>query len=166
MQKISTLIDRNSTKEFMHGTYIFAWISLIVALGIIGLYITFGVINNSWNEFLQIVLVVLGGVLLVLCILILFNYWNALKKMDGFKRTIIYEFLDDALCFEIYRENEVIENGKIYYQDFLDYKVSKNYVFLRLKNNTWLAIKKEESLVDFINSKGIAKYKAFRMNKR
>ena len=163
MEKIITNIDKSSTKEFIQGTFLFSWVAFAFSFVLIGLYITFGIINNSWSEFLQIVLVVLGGLLLILSILIIFNYLNALKKVEDFKRTIVYDFLDEYIAFDIYREQEVIENGKVYYVDLIDYKVTKNYVFLRLKNNTWLAIKKEEGLIDFITSKGIVKHNALRI---
>ena len=161
MEKISTVIDKNSTKEFIQGTFIFSWVALFTALSLIALYIVFGIINNSWGDLLQIVLVVLGGSLLVLSILVIRNYFNALAKMDNFKRTIVYEFLDDAISFTVNKEDEAIENGKVYYEDFISYKATKNYVYLRLKNNTWLAIKKEEGLISFITSKGINKHNAF-----
>lgn len=162
MKKISTLIDKNSTKEFSQGTFIFALVAFVIALGIIALYIIFGVLNNSWLDLMQIVLVVLGGVLVVLCVLIVINYLNAIKKMEGFERTIVYDFLDDAVTYDIYREEEIVENGKIYYEDILDYKMTKSYVFLRLKNNSWLGVKKEEGLIEFIKSKGIFKHSSFR----
>lgn len=88
-------------------------------------------------------------------------YLTALNKVKNFTRTIVYDFLDDSIIFEIYRKEEKIENGKIYYQDLVSYKVSKNYIYLKLQNNTWLAINKEEGLLDFIQSKGIKPQKLF-----
>ena len=159
MKQIKTLIDKNSTKEFMQGYFRLSLVGFGVSLLIIALYIVFGILNNSWTDPLQIVLVVLGGVLLVLSILMVTTYLKTINKTKSFVRTIVYCFSDEAISFEIFREEENIENGKIYYQDFMEYKESKNYIFLKLKNNTWLAINKEEGLVDYIQSKGIRKHR-------
>ena len=159
MKQVKTFIDKNSTKEFIQGNLIFAIVSLGISLAIIALYVVFGILNKSWTDPLQIVLVVLGGVLLVLTIIMIVSYLNAINKVKDFKRTIIYNFEDNALSYDIYREEEKVDSGKIYYQDLLDYKESKNYIYLRIKNNTWLVVSKEEELITFIESKGIIKHK-------
>ena len=159
MKQIKTLIDSKSTKEFIQGNFIFALASLGFALVIVALYVVFGIINHSWADPVQIILLVLAAVLIVLSMIMVVAYLKAMNKMKDYVRTIIYDFLDDAISFEIYRDEEKIETGKIYYQDFLDYKVSKHYVYLRLKNNTWLVIDKEEELIPFIQNKGIQKHK-------
>lgn len=161
MKQIKTIIDQNSTKEFIQGNFIFALASLGFALVIVALYVVFGIINHSWTDPVQIILLVLAAVLIVLSIIMIVAHLKAMNKMKGYVRTIIYDFLDDVISFEIYRDEEKIETGKIYYQDFLDYKVSKHYVYLRLRNNTWLAINKEEELISFIKNKGIQKHKLF-----
>ena len=159
MKQIKTLIDSKSTKEFIQGNFIFSLVSFVVSLAIIALYIVFGVLNKSWVDPIQIILVVLGAVLLVLSIIMVVAYINAINKMKNYVRTVVYDFLDDAISFDIFRDEEKVESGKIYYQDFLEYKESKNYVYLRLKNNTWLAINKEEELISFLQSKGIEKHR-------
>ena len=166
MEKIKTVIDKNSTKEFIQGAFAFAFVSLGVSLLIAAVYITFGVINNAWSDFLSIVLVVLGGVLFLLSIVMIAMYISALNKAKNFVRTVIYDFLDEAVSFEVYREEEKVEAGKLYYNDFIDYKETKNYIILRLKNNTSLVIQKEEGVLDLINSKGIPKQKFIALNRR
>ena len=166
MEQIKTIINKNSTKEFIHGMFIFALFSLIVGLAMLGLYITFGVINNSWFDVLQIILLIIAILILFFGGFVIFRYFASLKKMDGYQSIIIYDFLDDYVSFDIYRNEEVVESGKVYYQDFLDYKETKSFIYLRLKNNTWLAIKKEEGLLDFIINKGISKYSTFKVVKK
>ncbi len=161
MKQIKTLIDKKSTKEFMQGYFRLSLVSFGVSFLMIALYIIFGILNSSWADPLQIVLVVSGGVLLVLSILMLTTYLNTINKTKSFIRTIVYDFNDETISFDIFREEEKIESGKIYYQDFVEYKESKNYIFLKLKNNTWLAIDKEEGLIDFIKSKGLKKHGLF-----
>ena len=161
MKQIKTPIDKVSTKEFVQGNFFFALVSLGVALAIIALYIVFGVINHSWTDPLQIVLVVLGGVLLVLSIIMVIGYLNSINKMKDFHRIIVYNFSDDEITYDIYKENQVMASGKAPYIDVLEYKESKHFVYLRLRNNTWLVISKEEGLLDFIQSKGIEKHKFF-----
>ena len=159
MKQIKTLIDSKSTKEFIQGNFIFSLVSFAISLVIIALYIVFGILNKDWVDPIQIILVVLGAVLLVLSIIMVVAYINAINKMKNYVRTVVYDFLDDAISFDIFRDEEKVESGKIYYQDFLEYKESKNYVYLRLKNNTWLAINKEEELISFLQSKGIEKHR-------
>lgn len=66
MKQIKTLIDKNSTREFIQGNFNFALFALGFALVMVALYVIFGVINHSWLETMQIVLLVLAGVLIVL----------------------------------------------------------------------------------------------------
>lgn len=161
MKQIKTPIDKESTKEFVQGNLYFAIVSLGVALAIIALYVVFGVINHSWLDPLQIVLVVLGGVLLVLSIIMVVGYLNSINKMKDFHRTIAYSFSDDEITYDIYKEEEKVASGKTSYIDVLEYKEAKHFVYLRLRNNTWLVISKEEELLEFLNSKGIEKRKFF-----
>ncbi len=94
MKQIKTLIDKNSTKEFMQGYFRLSLVGFGVSLLIIALYIVFGILNNSWTDPLQIVLVVLGGVLLVLSILMVTTYLKTINKTKGFVRTIFYDCSD------------------------------------------------------------------------
>ena len=161
MKQIKTPIDKESTKEFVQGNLYFAIVSLGVALAIIALYIVFGVINHSWLDPLQIVLVVLGGILLVLSIIMVVSYLNSINKMKDFHRTMIYNFSSDEITYDLYKEEEKVATGKASYIDVLGYKETKHFVYLRLRNNSWLVISKEEGLLDFIQSKGIEKHKFF-----
>lgn len=161
MKDIKTPIDKESTKEFVQGNLYFAIVSLGVALAIIALYIVFGVINHSWLDPLEIVLVVLGGTLLVLSIIMVVSYLTSINKMKDFRRTIVYSFSNDEITYDIYKEEEKAVSGKTPYIDVLEYKETKHYVYLRLRNNTWLVISKEEGLIEFLQSKGIEKRKFF-----
>ena len=161
MKDIKTLIDKKSAKEFIQGNLIFSFVSLGVSLVIIALYVIFGVINKSWLDTLQIVLIVLGGILLVLSIIMIVNYVASINKMDNLVRTIVYHFSDVEITFDIYREEKLVQSGKALYNDLLEYKETKNYIYIRQRNNTWLILNKEDELITFLNNKGIFKHKSF-----
>ena len=161
MKDIKTLIDKKSAKEFIQGNLIFSFVSLGMSLVIIALYVVFGVINKSWLDTLQIVLIVLGGVLLVLSIIMIVNYVASINKMDNLVRTIVYHFSDVEITFDIYREEKLVQSGKALYNDLLEYKETKNYIYIRQRNNTWLILNKEDELIAFLNNKGIFKHKSF-----
>lgn len=161
MKDIKTLIDKKSAKEFIQGNLIFSFVSLGVSLVIIALYVIFGVINKSWLDTLQIVLIVLGGILLVLSIIMIVNYVASINKMDNLVRTIVYHFSDVEITFDIYREEKLVQSGKALYNDLLEYKETKNYIYIRQRNNTWLILNKEDELIAFLNNKGIFKHKSF-----
>ena len=161
MKDIKTLIDKKSAKEFIQGNLIFSFVSLGVSLVIIALYVIFGVINKSWLDTLQIVLIVLGGILLVLSIIMIVNYVASINKMNNLVRTIVYHFSDVEITFDIYREEKLVQSGKALYNDLLEYKETKNYIYIRQRNNTWLILNKEDELITFLNNKGIFKHKSF-----
>ena len=161
MKDIKTLIDKKSAKEFIQGNLIFSFVSLGVSLVIIALYVIFGVINKSWLDTLQIVLIVLGGILLVLSVIMIVNYVASINKMDNLVRTIVYHFSDVEITFDIYREEKIVQSGRSSYNDLLEYKETKNYIYIRQRNNTWLILNKEDELIAFLNNKGIFKHKSF-----
>lgn len=165
MKEIKTLINEQSAKEFLKGNLIVSIVGIIVSLVIIALYVVFGIINHSWLDFLQIILVVLGAVLLVISIIMIVNYLSSILKMKNFTRTIIYTFSDTAITYDIYRNDEKVESGRTIYNDLIEYKETKNYIYLRQRNNTWLILNKEQELLDFINTRGIPKFKSVRMNR-
>ena len=167
MDKITTIIDGNSSKEFVKGTFILDYVALGIGGLCILLYIIFGFAgHNNWLSGLQLILLSVGILLIVLAIALLSTLNKAIKKGDEFKRTITYEFEVDYLIYEVSRNEEIIENGKLPYTDFTEYKETENYVYVGLKNNTWFAIKKVDGLVAYLQSKGLTKFKAVRVNKK
>ena len=103
----------------------------------------------------SISLLVAGGILLLSSILLYSMQKLAIKRARQFSREATYEFLDDVISYEVYRDEQLMESGKLPYQDFLDYRETKNYIFVRLRNNTYLAIDKVDGLSDFLKSKGL-----------
>ena len=159
MEKITTTIDGNSAKEFIKGTYILDYVALGVGALCVVLYVIFGIAGDgkNWLSGLQLILLTVGVLLIVLAIVLLNMLNKAIKKSNEFKRTITYDFSDEYLIYEVMRNEELIENGKLTYADLSKYKETKNYVYVGLKNNTWLAIDKVDGLTDFLNSKGLGK---------
>ena len=44
--------------------------------------------------------------------------------------------------------------------------IGSEFVYVGLKNNTWFAIRKVDGLVAYLESKGLTKFKAIKVNKK
>lgn len=161
MEKITTFIDENVTKELVLPYKVEGFIGVVVGLLVMAVYFIFSIIDKNWLNPLNIVALVIGALLLCIAMILIGIAFMLIKKATGYKRTLVSELLDDHLAFELIRNNETIETGKLYYQDFVGYKETKSYLFLRLKNEAFIALNKKEGLVDFIKEKGIKKLGAF-----
>ena len=161
MEEIRTVIDRKPTLEFVKGHIVLACLALSLSILIFGLYILFGFLDNGWINYKYTLLLILGAILFPLGMLLLFTCKTSLKKANEFNRLAVYNFYDDYLFYEIYRNEEKVEEGKQYYQDLLDYKEGKEFVFVRMKNNTYFVINKVDGLLEFLNSKNIKKHTVF-----
>ena len=166
MDKITTIVDGNSSKEFVKGTYILDYVSISIGALCIVLYIVFGITGNNWLSGLQIILLTVGIMLVILSSILLATLNKAIKKGNEFKRTATYEFEEDYLIYEISRNDEVIENGRLPYSDFSMYRETEHYVYVGLKNNTWFVVNKVDGLTNFLASKGLTKFKAIRFEKK
>ena len=153
-------------RELMKNTLVLAIIALIVGSLMVGLYLLFGFLNNSWLEPLQIILVVLAIILLVLAGIIILSYLGSLSKMKNYVRKIVYEFKEEEIIFEIYKEDELVEQGKVSYQDLIEYKESKSHIFVKLSTNAWLSFSKVDGLLEFFTSKGLTKFKSIKANRK
>ena len=154
MEKIRTTIDERPIKELLHGALILAIASFAISLLTLGLFLIF-FFHDMKVDPSSIGLLVAGGILLFSSIFLYFTQRLALKRARQFVREATYEFLDDSISYEVYRDEELVESGKLRYQDFIDYRETKNYIFVRLRNNTYLAMDKVEGLSDFLKSKGL-----------
>ena len=161
MEKITTVVDERLTKELLHGKTICGFIYGLISLTIIAFYFVMSIIGNKWTDSLLIVALVIGCVALIADIVFILMLFKSINKTRDLKRTIISEFLDEAIIFEIFNEKEKIQNGKISYSNILGYKETKNYLFLRLKSNQYFGINKVEGLLDFVKAKGIKKLGLF-----
>ena len=154
MEKIRTTLDERSVKELLHGAIVLAIISFAVSLLTIALFLVF-FFHDMHVDPSSISLLIAGGILLLSSILLYSMQKLAIKRARQFAREATYEFLDDVIGYEVYRDEQLMESGKLPYQDFLDYRETKNYIFVRLRNNTYLAIDKVDGLSDFLKSKGL-----------
>ena len=159
MEKIKTIIDRKANKEILGTTFALTWLCFAFSLLCVVLYFLFSILFNNWLDPISISSLVIGIIILVFAVVVLFYLSNNLKKSTHYVREAIYDFTDDALLYEVHQNGEKIEEGKVYYCDLLDYKETKNYIYLRLRNNTFICVSKVDGLLDFIISKGISKFK-------
>ena len=160
MDKIKTLIDKQSTKEFVHGTYVFSWVNLAVSLAMVALFVTFGIINNDWSSALNIILLVMAIIIFILAIIMIVSLVLSVKRTGEQKREVVYDFQDEEVAFEIFCDDQLVESGRVSYQDFMSYKETKNFVYLKLNNSTWFFVKKVDGLVDFIENKGLIRIRS------
>lgn len=166
MDKITNVVDGESSREFVKGTFILDYVALGVGIFCIILYLIFGIGQRNWLVILNLILLTVGILLVVLSIVLLVKLNTAIKKGNEFKRTVTYEFESEHLLYEVTRNEEVIESGKLPYTDLTSYKETENYVYVGLKNNTWFVMKKVEGLVQYLESKGLKSFKAVKFNKK
>ena len=166
MDKLTTIVDGESSREFVKGTFILDYVALGVGVFCILLYLIFGIGQRNWLVILNLILLTVGILLVVLSIVLLVKLNTAIKKGNEFKRTVTYEFESEHLLYEVTRNEEVIESGKLPYTDLTSYKETENYVYVGLKNNTWFVMKKVDGLVRYLESKGLKSFKAIKFNKK
>ena len=166
MQRIKTIIDRKANQELLSATFCLGWLGFAISLLCVVLYFLFGIIFNDWLSPSLISCLAISVLILILSLIILFYLSNNLKQSSRYVREAIYDFLDDALLYEVYQNDEKIEEGKVRYCDLLDYKETKNYIYLRLRNNTFICVSKVDGLLDFIISKGIHKNKIIVLDRK
>ena len=159
MEKIKTILDKKASKEILSTTFALAWSCFGISSFCIVLYFFFGILLKEWSDASLITALIIGVIIFIFSLFVLFYLSNNLKKANSYVREAIYEFTDDALLYEVYKNGEKIEEGKTYYRDIVDYKVTKNYIYLRLRNNTYFCANKVDGLLDFIADKGISKHK-------
>ena len=159
MEKIETRIDDKMCKDLYRPLYRLVLIAIIVAIVFVAFYVTYSLITKNWLDILNIVALSVSFLMVVCAIYLLVKINQMVKQAQAFGRTAIYELFDDYVSYEIYRQNEKIEEGKCYYSDVLGYKESKDNVFLMMRNNAYIGIKKVDGLVAFIKSKGLTKKK-------
>ena len=161
MEKITTILDGKVTKELVKHHIAEGIVGIIFGLLVIAAYITMSIIKKDWLDALFVVLLALGAIVLCFGILLVGISSISIKKSSEFKRKLVSEFADEYFTYDLYRENEKVEQGKIYYVDLMGYKQTKHYLFLGLKNNNYIGINKVEGLVEFVRSKGLKEIKSF-----
>ena len=156
--EIRTRIDERQTKELLHNAVILAIVCFIISLLCIGGYFLFVfALQEDPDDIFNIILLIGGILLFVLSILLYVTQMNAIKRAAQFVRDVKYELSEENISYEVYRDEQLIESGKLSYKDFLDFRETKNYLFVRLKNNTYLAVDKVDGLSDLLISKGLKK---------
>ena len=159
MEKIETRIDDKMVKDLYRPLYRLSYVAFIVAFAFVIFYVIFSAITKNWLDTLNLIALAVSFLLVICAIFLLVRVNQMLKSAQEFGRTAIYELFDDYLTYEIYRNEEKIEEGKAYYQELLGYKETKDTVFLTLKNHSYIGIKKVDGLVAFLDSKGLKKVK-------
>ena len=97
--------------------------------------------------------------LIVFSSFLLIRIQKLINENAKFDRSSVIEMLDECFTYEVYRNDEKIEEGKCYYHDLLGYKETKNYVFLVMRNNSYLGVNKVDGLISFLDSKNLRRIK-------
>ena len=159
MEKIETRIDDQAVKELYRPLYRLIIVAFAVAIAFIAFYVVFSAVTKNWLDALNIVALCVSVILIFMAIILWIKLTKQVKQAQSFGRTAFYEFMDEYVSYEVYRQEEKIEEGKCYYRDLLGYKEAKQYVFLVMRNNAYMAVKKVNGLIAFIESKGLIKTK-------
>ena len=134
-------------------------VSFIGAVVCGGLYATLSTLQNDWANILNITLLFFGVLFLLLGFFILPGYVKSTRKNNDFFRIVTYDFQDDFVITEVFKNDEKIAEAKYYYRDVLGYRETKNYIFLKVNNNSFFGIYKTDELLTFVKEKGFKKLK-------
>ena len=159
MEKITTVLDgKNVTKELAKKNRLSIFSSLAAGLLCVVLYFVFSSINNSWGDALNIIMLVVGVVCLILCGLMVFKIYKAIKHNDKEPITCVYDFQEEYILMEAFKKDGTkVEESRLFYKELLGYYERNGYVFLKVKENVYLPITKTPELISFLASKGLGK---------
>ena len=159
MEKITTVVDQKTARELSFKTQLLVIGSFVFGLVSIGMYFLFSYLNNNFGDIINIVLLVLGTFLVALSLFLEFAVQRRINlyKKNGYEAT--YEFLDNHIQLQAFRNGEKFQDGKIKYTDIYGYWEGKNYITLKLNNMNTLPISKVSGLTEFLDSKGVLRRK-------
>ena len=159
MEKITTVVDQKTARELSFKTQLLVIGSFVFGLVSIGMYFLFSVLNNNFGDIINIVLLVLGTFLIALSLFLEFAVQRRINiyKKNGYEAT--YEFFDNHIQLQAFRNGEKFQDGKIKYTDIYGYWEEKNYITLKLNNMNTLPISKVSGLTEFLDSKGVLRRK-------
>ena len=128
--KIETRLDENVQKEFMAKTFIVSLVCLI--LGSVGLvaYLTWDVLS----EFIEIkapsiVLLIAFSCLFAFGLVFIISRNKVVKKARSENKSEVYEFFNNYVVANDYFNGEQVATVKIYYNQIVKRKETKNYIF-------------------------------------
>lgn len=133
---------------------------------LVGVFFGCGFAFNDFGSVVNVVSIVTAILSLAFALVAFRSYKRAINYAREYVRTLTIEFLDDCMTSEGYKGGEKISEGKFFYDDALAYKISKNYVFLMLKNNTFLPLNKTEEIINFLKEKGLKETKSLVVKKK
>ncbi|MBO4285716.1 MAG: hypothetical protein J5880_00095 [Bacilli bacterium] len=159
MEKITTVVDQKTARELFFNTQLLNIVAFVFGLICIGMYFLFSFLNNNYGEMINIVLLVLGTFLIALSLFLEFALQRRINiyKKNGYEAT--YEFFNNHIQLQAFRNGEKFQDGKIKYTDIYGYWESKNYINLKLNNLNTLPINKISGLTEFLDSKGVLRRK-------
>lgn len=159
MEKIVTVVNKQTAKELSTKNQILAIGAFVFGLICIGLYFLFSILDKNFGSILYIIMLGIGGMLVGISILFeaaIIKRIN-LYKNNNYEST--YEFLDHYIVLEAFRNGEKFQEAKIKYEEIFGYWELTNYVLIKLNNGNALPIKKVSGLTDFLDSKGVIRRK-------
>ena len=141
---IKTIMNKNVSKEISRRALIVFLILFIVGLiGVVSYIILASLLEDSW--YFNLILypsAILFSVGLIFELSLLINLKKV--KFDGsnYNETT---FNEDHLINKAVRQNEVIDESKIYYKNLVAFKETKTYIFLYITKSHALPITKENN---------------------
>ena len=166
MKKDTVLINEKVVGEHLKPVFNFALFCFIAAVVFFALMIVFSILNNNWLEVSTIIFAIVGALCLFAGLFAIINYVKGINIAKTHASKMDYEFFDDHLSYVTSRDDRVIQQGDIPYQNLAGYKETKNYVFLAIKDNSFLAFNKSEDILSFVKEKGLVRIKTVQASRK
>ncbi len=129
--KAETAVNAEMQREFMRTTYILSVIALIVGSVGLAAYLAWDISSifikikepGTWILFIVAVFFAFGFIFVMSC-------RRAIKQVEkGPAKAEVYEFFNNYMIAEDYLNGEKVANVKIYYNQILKRRETKNYLF-------------------------------------
>ena len=128
--KVETRLDENVQKEFMAKTFIVSLVCLILgSVGIVA-YLTWDILS----EFIaikapSIVILIVFACAFAFGLVFVISRNKLVKKARTENKTEVYEFFNNYVVANDYLNGEQVATVKIYYNQIIKRKETKNYIF-------------------------------------
>lgn len=159
MEKIKTTFDGSTNKAYFKRPIICAIVGFVYAFCVFCWYGLNYIITKEPPDTFGTILSVLSAVLVVFGITYLVLIFKTIRTADKNRMETVSEFFDEYIFVEVYKNEEKIQETKFYYDTIASYRVVKDYIFLKVNNNTVFPISNVPGAEDFLRSKSIKKKK-------
>ena len=166
MKKDSVIINEKVAGEHLKPVFNFALFCFIAAIVFFALMVVFSILNNNWFGVSTIIFAIVGALCLFGGLFSLINYIKGINITKAHSSKMDYEFFNDHLSYTTSRDGRVIQQGDVPFTSLVGYKETKNYVFLAINSNSFLAFNKSEDILSFVKEQGLVRIKTVQANRK